>query len=67
MAKLKTKSAVKKRFKLTASGKLKASRAGKNHFMRHKTKDQSRNLRGTKIIEGKQSSNVRKIFLPYSM
>ena len=32
MPKLKTKSAVKKRFKLTATGKLMARPAGSNHF-----------------------------------
>ena len=67
MSKLKTKSGVKKRFKLTKSGKLRGAHAGKNHFMRHKTKDQSRDLRGTMIIEGKQADNVKKIFLPYGL
>ncbi|MDR1009403.1 MAG: 50S ribosomal protein L35 [Rickettsiales bacterium] len=37
MPKLKTKSALKLRFRLTAKGKIKASRAGHNHFMRRKS------------------------------
>lgn len=67
MSKLKTKSGVKKRFKLTKSGKLKGAHAGKNHFMRHKSKDWSRDSRGTMIIDGKQADNVKKIFLPYGL
>lgn len=37
MPKLKTKSAFKLRFRITANGKVKASRAGHNHFMRRKS------------------------------
>jgi large subunit ribosomal protein L35 len=37
MPKLKTKSGVKKRFKLTASGKVKSSQAGKQHGMIKRT------------------------------
>lgn len=65
MPKLKTKSAVKKRFKLTASGKLIASQAGKKHFMRRRTKSQLRNLRGTTILGGQDAKNTIKYFLPY--
>ena len=50
MPKMKTKSAVKKRFKLTASGKVCATQAGKKHFMRRRTKSQLRKLRGTTIL-----------------
>lgn len=64
MPKLKSKSAVKKRFSLTSSGKLKSSQAGKKHFMRRRTKDQIRNLRGTTILHGKQVKNVKKFFMP---
>jgi len=65
MPKLKTKSAVKKRFKLTASGKLKATQAGKRHLMRKRTKAQIRNLRGTTIMKDCDAKNVIKHFLPY--
>jgi len=67
MPKLKTKSAVKKRFSLTASGKLKATQAGKQHFMRRRTKSQLRNLRGMTILEGQEAKNIVKFFLPYGM
>lgn len=65
MPKMKTKSAVKKRFKLTASGKLKATQAGKQHYMRRRTKSQLRNQRGTTILEGQEAKNLIKYFLPY--
>lgn len=67
MPKLKTKSAVKKRFSLTASGKLRATQAGKQHFMRRRTKAQLRNLRGTTILSGQEAKNIIKYFLPYGL
>jgi large subunit ribosomal protein L35 len=66
MPKLKTSSAAKKRFSLTSSGKLKSSQANKKHLMRHKSKSQLRDLRGTTILEGKQVKNVKRFFIPYS-
>jgi len=65
MPKMKTKSAVKKRFKLTASGKVKATQAGKKHFLRRRTKAQLRNLRGTTILAPQDAKNIVKFFLPY--
>lgn len=62
---MKTKSAVKKRFSLTASGKVKAAQAGKKHFMRRRTKAQIRNLRGTTILAEQDGKNIVKFFLPY--
>jgi len=67
MPKLKTKSAVKKRFKLTATGKVIASQAGKKHFMRRRTKSQLRNLRGTTILCDQDARNIKKFFLPYGI
>lgn len=65
MPKMKTKSAVKKRFKLTASGKLKASQAGKKHLLRNRSKAQLRNLRGTTILCSQDAKRIKKHFLPY--
>ena len=64
MPKMKTKSAAKKRFSLTATGKVKATQAGKQHFMRRRTKAQIRNLRGTTILSGQDAKNIVKYFLP---
>lgn len=66
MLKMKNSSAVKKRFKVTGSGKLKATQANKKHFMRRRTNDQIRSLRGTTILEGKQVKNTKKFFIPYN-
>ncbi|MFK8040579.1 MAG: 50S ribosomal protein L35 [Rickettsiaceae bacterium] len=65
MPKLKTKSAVKKRFSITAKGKVLASQAGKKHFMRRRTKAQIRNLRGTTILCPQDAKNIIRHFLPY--
>ena len=64
MPKLKTKSSVKKRFKLTASGKVKSSQAGKQHGMIKRTNKQSRNQRGTTILSDQDARIVKK-FMPY--
>jgi large subunit ribosomal protein L35 len=64
MPKMKTHSGAKKRFKLTASGKVKASQAGKQHFMRRRTKAQLRNQRGTTILDDEDAKRLVKIFLP---
>ena len=47
MGKLKTKSSAKKRFKITAKGKVKSAQAGKRHGMIKRTNSQIRKLRGT--------------------
>lgn len=64
MSKMKTHSGAKKRFKLTATGKVKATQAGKQHFMRRRTKNQLRNLRGTEILCDADAKRLKKIFLP---
>lgn len=63
MPKMKTKSSAKKRFKLTASGKVRASQAGKQHGMIKRTNKQIRNLRGTSVLAECDAKIVRK-FLP---
>jgi large subunit ribosomal protein L35 len=64
MPKLKTKSGAKKRFKLTASGKVRYAQQGKRHFMIKRTNKQNRNLRGTAILFKTDGDNVKKYFLP---
>ena len=66
MPKLKTKSSAKKRFKLTASGKVKMSQAGKRHGMIKRTNSQIRKQRGTTIMS-KQDSKIVKSYMPYSL
>ncbi len=64
MPKLKTKSGAKKRFRLTASGKVRGSQAGKQHGMIKRTKKFIRNARGTTILDDSDARVVKK-FLPY--
>lgn len=64
MPKMKTKSGVKKRFSLTASGKVRANQSGKRHGMVKRTKDQLRNQRGTTILNEADSRIIKK-FMPY--
>ena len=63
MPKMKTKSGAKKRFRLTASGKVRAGQAGKRHGMIKRTNKQIRNQRGTGILSEPDARIVRK-FLP---
>jgi large subunit ribosomal protein L35 len=64
MPKMKTKSAAKKRFKVTASGRVKAGAAGKRHGMIKRTKKQIRNQRGTMVLAPGDERLV-KIHMPY--
>ena len=50
MPKLKTKSGTKKRFRLTASGKIKRGQTAKRHGMIKRTNKQIRNQRGTTTL-----------------
>jgi large subunit ribosomal protein L20 len=50
MPKLKTKSSAKKRFKISATGKVMMAQAGKRHGMIKRTNSQIRKLRGTTVM-----------------
>ncbi|MDH5748004.1 MAG: 50S ribosomal protein L35 [Rhodospirillales bacterium] len=50
MPKLKTKSSAKKRFRLTGSGKVRASSAFKRHGMRKRPQKMKRKARGAMIL-----------------
>jgi len=65
MPKLKTKSGAKKRFKVTAKGRIKVQHAGKRHGMIKRTNKFIRNARGTKVLSPADEKIVRQ-FLPYS-
>jgi len=65
MPKLKTKSGAKKRFKLTASGKVRVGQAGKRHGMIKRTTKFIRKARGTTILSPQDAKVVKK-FMPYA-
>ena len=64
MPKMKTKSGAKKRFRLTASGKVRSAQAGKRHGMIKRTTKQIRQLRGTTVLFKTDGDNIKKYFLP---
>ncbi len=64
MPKLKTKSSAKKRFSLTATGKVRRNQAGKQHGMIKRSNKQIRNLRGS-TIRSKPDAKIVKKFIPY--
>jgi large subunit ribosomal protein L35 len=64
MPKLKTKSAAKKRFKITATGKVLYAQRGKRHGMIKRTNKQIRNLRGTAVLFKSDADKVIRFFLP---
>lgn len=57
--KTKTHSGSKKRFKITASGKVKRGHGYTSHNSKHKTHKQIRNLRKSTLVAGKFVSNVK--------
>ena len=65
MPKMKTKSSCKKRFKVTASGKIKASQAGKRHGMIKRTTKFIRDARGTTVLS-KADEQIIKPMMPYA-
>ncbi len=66
MPKLKTKSGVKKRFKVTATGKVIGVQAGKRHNMIKRTPKFIRQARGTFVLEDGDARIVKK-FIPYGL
>jgi large subunit ribosomal protein L35 len=66
MPKLKTKSGVKKRFKLTATGKIKAGVAGKRHRLISHNAKYIRQNRGTKVMSD-ADAKIIKAWAPYGL
>ena len=65
MPKMKTKSGAKKRFKMTASGKVKAGVAGKRHRLMSHNSKYIRTNRGTKVLCEADAGTVKK-YMPYA-
>jgi ribosomal protein L35 len=64
MPKMKTKSAAKKRFKITATGKVLSAAAGKRHGMIKRSNKFIRDARGTMVLAEPDAKKVIKNFLP---
>ena len=65
MPKLKTKSGVKKRFRLTSSGKVRGNPAYLRHNLSRRSQQMKRQSRGTMILSPSDARVIRR-FLPYS-
>ena len=63
--KMKTKKAVAKRFRLTASGKLKFKRPGLRHLLAHKRSKHKRQLRKPGYVAAVDEKRIRP-WLPYA-
>jgi large subunit ribosomal protein L35 len=61
MAKQKTHSGAKKRFKVTGSGKILHERAGKRHLLEHKPSTLTRRLTGTAEVAPADVKKVKKL------
>jgi large subunit ribosomal protein L35 len=66
MPKMKTKSGVKKRFTLTATGKLKHGVAGKRHRLMSHNSKYIRQNRGTSVLSDADTATV-KAWAPYGL
>jgi len=64
MPKMKTKSAAKKRFRITGSGKVKGNVAFKQHCLSAKSQKMKRQARGTFVLFKTDGDNVKKFYLP---
>ena len=64
MPKMKTQSSAKKRFRLTASGKVRFNSAYRRHRLISKNKAAKERNQGTKIMDERDARNVRRFLLP---
>ncbi len=64
MPKMKTKSSAKKRFKVTATGKVMSAQAGKRHGMIKRSKKFIRDARGTTVLS-EPDAKIIKGYMPY--
>ena len=64
MPKLKTKSGVKKRFKLTATGKVKRGHAMKRHILTKKAPGRKRGLAKAGLVSDADTPRVVKMLAP---
>ncbi len=65
MPKLKTKSSVKKRFKLTGSGKIKRNFAFRSHNLSKRSTTMKRTNRGSTILDKSNEKMIRPL-MPYA-
>jgi large subunit ribosomal protein L35 len=64
-AKLKTKRAAAKRYRVTGSGRIKVGKKGHRHILTGKSRKQKNATRGTRIL-GEADTPMAKRLLPYA-
>ena len=64
MPKLKTNRGAAKRFRKSASGRVKRGNAFPSHILTHKTRKNKRNLRGTSMVSDVDQKNISRL-IPY--
>ncbi len=64
MPKMKTHRGAAKRFKLTASGKVKHAKAYRGHLLAKKTSKRKRRLRQSEVLSPADEKNMKRL-LPY--
>ena len=64
MPKQKTHKGMRKRFKVTASGKVKHRKAFRGHKLSHKSGKRKRGLRQDGVATGADAKNIRDALLP---
>ena len=67
MPKMKTHKGTKKRFRLTATGKVKHRCAGTSHLASRRSKKRRRKLRGTKVLDKAMTRQIVKALKGYSL
>jgi len=63
--KLKTKSSAKRRFKITANGKIKRKKTNLRHILTKHNKNSKRQLRKATTVSAADTANVKRM-LPYA-
>ncbi len=58
MPKMKTRSGAKKRFRITASGKIKRANAYRSHILTSKTRKRKRHLRKSSLVSRQEQKAV---------
>ena len=64
MYKVKTHSGAKKRFKVTASGKVLRAHANKSHILNKKTRKRKTNLRSIAVVDKSNTMQLKNL-MPY--
>ena len=61
MPKMKTHSGAKKRFRVTATGKIMRERAGARHLLEHKSSRRTRRLAGDVVVSPADTPKIKKL------